>query len=413
MDGVYIVGAAMTKFGPLPHDTVKSLTAEALDDVLGDSGLDRADIDVAFFSNEIQGPVEGQVSTPGQFALHAAGLRGLAVVNVENACASGATALWSAISQIRCGAANFALAIGAEKMTFPDAQRRAQVMGGFEGGLDRDCAEQTLAHLKALGESVVGDAGDGLRTLMMDLYASVCRAHMERFGTTREQLAEIASKNHWHASTNDKCHYRRQLTTAEVLAARPLAYPLTVPMCSPLSDGAAAAIVCGEDGLDRLGEDARRRAVRIRACELRSAVDRDWDDLDRHVIRRAALAAYEMAGIGPEDADVAEVHDAAAFGEFFASELLGFAGYGEGGALAQSGATRIGGRIPINPSGGLESRGHPIGATGLAQIYELTTQLRGEAGVRQVDGARVAVQENGGAFLGVEEAAAVVTVLST
>ncbi|KXP08433.1 thiolase [Tsukamurella tyrosinosolvens] len=403
----------MTRFGAFPDATVKTLTAEALDGVLSDSGLDREAIEVAFFSNEMQGPVEGQVSTPGQFALHAAGLHSLPIINVENACASGSTALWSAVSQIRAGAADFALALGVEKMTFADAERRALVMTGFEGGLDRELAEENLRALMALGDSVAGESGDGGRTLMMDLYASVCRAHMARFGTTQGQLAEIASKNHWHSSMNDKCHYQRQFSPAEVLAGRKLAYPLTVPMCSPMSDGAAAAIVCGPEGLARLSDDARRRAVRIRACELRSAVDREWEDFERHVIRRAATAAYEAAGIGPEDVDVAEVHDAAAFGELLATEMLGFADPGDGGALAESGATRVGGSIPVNPSGGLESRGHPIGATGLAQIYELATQLRGEAGDRQVDGARIAVQENGGAFLGVEEAAAVVTVLSS
>ncbi len=410
---VYIAGVAMTRFGPLPDATVKSLTAEAVRFVLEDADCGAEAVETAFFSNTVQGIVEGQGSTPGQFALHDAGLSGLPIVNVENACASGATALWLAAHHVSSRAADVVLAIGAEKMAFPDPERRARIMAAFAGGLDVEKSDETLAHLLSLGASIEGEAGDGRRTKMMDLYAGLCRAHMKRFGSTREQLALIASKNHGHAALNDKCHYRDPMTPEQVLAGRPLAYPLTVPMCSPVSDGAAAAIVCSGEGLARMSAAVRDRAVRVSACELRSAVARPWDDFDRHVIRRAAVAAYDRAGITPQDVDVAEVHDAAAFGELFASELLGFAPYGQGGVLAESGATRLGGSIPINTSGGLESRGHPIGATGLAQIYELVTQLRGEAGPRQVDGATVAVQENGGAFLGVEEAAAVVTILST
>ncbi|OBA40483.1 thiolase [Nocardia sp. 852002-20019_SCH5090214] len=412
MSDVFVVGTSMTRFGPFPDESVKSLTATAVTDVVADAGISLDRLQVAFFSNASQDVIEGQTSTPGQFALHSAGLAGLPVVNVENGCASGSSALWLAAAQVRSGAADYALAIGAEKMAFRDPDRRALVMEAFAGGLDRERATETVASLRSLGADIAGDFGDGHRTMMMDVYAGLCRAHMARFGTTREQLAAIASKNHTYASMNDKCHYNKPMTAEEILAGRPLAYPLTVPMCSPLSDGAAAAIVTNRQGLRRLSLETQRRAVRVRACELRSATDRAWDEFDRHVIRRAAYAAYEAAGVGPGDVDVAEVHDAAAFGELFASELLGFCPIGEGGRLAESGATSIGGSIPINPSGGLVSRGHPIGATGLAQIHELTTQLRGEAGARQVDRARVAIQENGGAFLGVEEAAAVVTILT-
>jgi acetyl-CoA acetyltransferase len=297
-------------------------------------------------------------------------------------------------------------------MVYADPERDARVFDAFLGALDVETTHESLARVLALGGDVAGHSGAGHRTVMMDLYAGLCRAHMSRFGTTREQLALIASKNHGHAALNDKCHFDRPMSSEQVLAGRPLAFPLTVPMCAPLSDGAAAAIVCNRPGLDRLPAAVRSRAVRVRACELRSATDRAWDDIDRHVVRRAALAAYERAGVRPEQVDLAEVHDAASFGELFASELLALAPLGGGGKLAESGDTRLGGAIPINPSGGLESRGHPIGATGLAQIHELVTQLRGEAGARQVVNATVGIQENGGAFLGVEEAAAVVTILS-
>ncbi|MEE4540458.1 thiolase family protein [Streptomyces sp. V4-01] len=413
MDPVYVIGTSMTRFGPLPEAGVKSLTREAVGGALADAALPAAAVEAVFFANATQGVVEGQVSTPGQFALHAAGVTGVPVVNVENACASAATAFWLACTQVRSGGADTVLAVGAEKMVYPGPDRAARVFDSFLGALDVERAQESLDRVLALGADVPGRSGEGRRTVMMDLYAGLCRAHMRRFGTTREQLALIASKNHGHAALNDKCHYDRPMSPEQVLAGRPLAYPLTVPMCAPLSDGAAAAVVCNRSGLDRLPRAVRSRAVRVRACELRSATDRAWDDFDRHVVRRAALAAYERAGVRAEQVDLAEVHDAAAFGELFAAELLGLAPLGGGGRLAESGDTRLGGAIPINTSGGLESRGHPIGATGLAQIHELVTQLRGEAGARQVRDASVGVQENGGAFLGVEEAAAVVTVLSS
>jgi acetyl-CoA acetyltransferase len=400
----------MTRFGPHPEASVKSLTRDATSAALADCGLAGGDIETAYFSNTFQGVVEGQSTIPGQIALRAAGIEGIPIVNVENACASASTAFWLAVNQVRSGAADIVLAVGAEKMVFSDPERRARVMASFDGGLDLACAETTLRELEEEGKGISGPSGDGHRTSMMDIYAALCRAHMARFGTTQRQLAVIASKNHGNATLNERCHYNKPMSIEEVLAGRPLGYPLTVPMCSPLSDGGAAAILCSERMVDRIG--ARGRAVRVDASILKSATTRRWGEVGSHVVARAAAEAYARAGIGPGDVHVAEVHDAAAFGELFMSEMLGFCASGEGGPLAESGATAMGGRIPINPSGGLESKGHPIGATGLGQIFELTTQLRGEAGKRQIEGARVAIQENGGGFLGVEEGAAVVTILS-
>lgn len=398
----------MTRFGPQPDRTLKDLVAEALTAAMIDAQISPRDIEAAFFANAMQGMVEGQ-GIAGQVALRAAGLTAIPIVNVENACASGATAFWMACRYLEAGAAEIVVALGAEKMAYRDDARRAKVMAAFGGGIDIETTEATLEQLAVLGRSVSSDDGTGQRSAFMDIYAMVCRAHMARFGTTQRQLAVIASKNHGHAVENERCHYRTPISVDEVLAARPLSFPLTVPMCAPLSDGAAAIVLCSEAGLDRLHSSHPR--IRVGACELRSAAKREWAEFEDHIVRRASLAAYAKAGLSATDIDVAEVHDAAAFGELFMSELLGFCPLGEGGVLAESGATTLGGRIPINPSGGLESKGHPIGASGLAQLYELTLQLRGAAGVRQVEGARVAIQENGGGLLGVEEAAAVVTLL--
>ena len=245
----------------------------------------------------------------------------------------------------------------------------------------------------------------------MDIYASLARLHMQTFGTTQRQIAAVAAKNHTHSTRNPLAQFQYPLTIDEVMAARAVSWPLTLPMCAPIGDGAAAAIVCSETGLRRLKGLQRERAIRIHASVLRTATERAPDNYSQHLCYLAAREAYEKAGVGPQDMSLAEVHDATAFAEIQQTEALGFCAFGEGGPMAESGATTLGGRIPINVNGGLLSRGHPIGATGLAQIHEMVMQLRREAGVRQVEGARFAIAENGGGFNGVEEAVTCITIL--
>lgn len=409
MTDVFVAGIGMTAFGPQPEASVKSLTRAAVLECLADAGADAGQVEQAYFANALQGIVENQASVPGQIALLECGISGIPVVNVENACAGGSTAFWLAVNQVRAGVADLVLAVGAEKMVYPQPERRARVAEAFGGGGDVEKMPLVLEELRRLGSGIPDDPGEGHRTVFMEIYTAICRAHMAHFGTTQRQLAVVASKNHAHAVHNERCHYRQAMSVEEVLASRRLGHPLTVAMCSPLSDGAAAILLASSAGLAKLART--RPQVRVLASVLRSGRVRAWSDLENHVIRRAARAAYRDAGVGPEAMDVAEVHDAAAFGEIFASELLGLCPLGEGGQFAESGATSLGGSLPINPSGGLESRGHPISATGLAQLFELTAQLRGESGERQVPGARTALQENGGGFLGTEEAVAVVSVL--
>jgi len=229
---------------------------------------------------------------------------------------------------------------------------------------------------------------------------------MNKFGSTQQQLAVICSKNHWHGSLNPLAQYQQPMTVEEVLADKLVAYPLTRAMCSPVGDGAAAAIVCSESYLKKLKDV---RPVRIMASVLGQGSDRSLDGED--IGERLSKQAYNMAGVGSEDIDLAELHDATAWGELHQAEVIGFCPMGEGGPYAESGATRIGGKKPINTSGGLECRGHPIGASGLAQIYELVAQLRGDAGKRQVQKARIGLAENGGGNIGVEEAAMCVHIL--
>ena len=243
----------------------------------------------------------------------------------------------------------------------------------------------------------------------MDTYALQARLHMKQFGTTVEQIAIAAAKNHTHGSMNPKAQYRFAMTAQQVLEDRQVNDPLTRSMCAPIGDGAAAVLVCSEAYLAAQPDEVRRRAVRVRGIGLSGGKYRGLTEPS--LTRAAADRAYEMAGIGPEDVDLAEVHDATSFCEIYQAEMLRFCAAGEGGPYVASGATTLGGTRPINTSGGLVAKGHPIAATGLSMCDELVRQLRGEAGSRQVEGARIALAENGGGVVGLEEAVAAVTVL--
>ena len=408
MEKIYVVGVGMTRFGKLLDRSVKDLTAEAVGAALADAGARPADLDAAWFSNAAQGRMEGQDSIRGEIALRAMGIQGIPMANVENACASGSTAMNAAVHFLRAGAGQVALAVGVEKMFSED---RARMFALFDGGWDVHAVEETKRQLLALGVGVEVPAGTTSTrpySVFMDVYAALARFHMKTFGTTREQMAAVAAKNHQHSVENPLSQYREAYSVEQVLAAAPIAYPLTLPMCAPVCDGAAAAVLATESALRRFDPG---RAVRVCASALRTGTERRPEEVEKHVSRRAALAAYEEAGVGPDEISVAEVHDATAVGEIIQIENLGFVPFGEGGPASTRGETRIGGRIPVNPSGGLESKGHPVGATGLAQIHELVTQLRGEAGRRQVEGARIAIAENGGGLCGIEEAVCCVTIL--
>ena len=400
---VFIAGVGMTSLGKRLDQSVKSLTAEAVRGALADAGAEPADIGAAWFSNTRQPMLEGQNTVRGQIALRPLGLDGIPVVNVENACASGSTALWLAIQWLRAGAGDVALIVGAEKMVWPDRPER--VAAAFAGGTDVHDREGVLAFIRDLGGD---EPGEG-RSLFMDLYAAQARAHIARHGTTPEDFARAAAKNHTAGALNPLAQYRTPMTVAQVLADKPIVAPFTRAMCAPVSDGAAAAVVCSAAGLARLG--AAARAVRVRGCALVSAAVREAGDLDSHIGRRAALAAWALADVGPADVDIAEVHDATSYAEIQQIENLGLAEPGTVGERLRRGDFALGGRAPVNVSGGLVAKGHPVGATGVVQLHDLARQLRGEAGPVQVASARIGVAENGGGFLGVEEAATVVTVL--
>jgi acetyl-CoA acyltransferase len=404
-----IVGVGMTRFGRFLARSLGELAADAARDALADAGATPGLAQAIVFANATQGALEGQHGIRGQAALDGCGFGNAPVINVENACASATTALNLAHVLVGSGAYDCVLAIGAEKMVMSDP---AKSMAAFEGSWDLSRRDETIAGLLAMGRGVAPPPEaelESAHSVFMDVYAAFCRHHMGRFGTTQRQMAAVSAKNHQHSVANPRAQYRRAFTVEEVMAARPIVWPLTLPMCSPISDGAAAALVCPPEVAERFGQAGR--AARIRASVLMSGDHRNPDRLEDHVARKAARRAYDVAGIGPDDVDVVECHDATAFGEILQSEMLGFFDFGEGGPAAERGDTKLGGLIPFNSSGGLESKGHPIGATGLGQVFEIVSQLRGEAGPRQVEGARIGLVENGGGLRGVEEAAVAITIL--
>lgn len=403
MGNAYIIGLGMIRFAKYPDRTVREMAHEVIRQALEDAGLRKEDLGAAYFSNTFWGMYTSQHSIRGQCVMRSMGVGSIPVVNVENACAGASTALHLCVMGVRAGAYDVALAVGSEKITHPD---KAVALGAYASCMDLENLGPALELFQKLSaefnldtSAQDGTPGQG-RSIFMDAYAMGAKWHMNRFGSTQRQLAVICAKNHWHGSLNPLAQYQQDMTVEEVLADRPVAYPLTRAMCAPVGDGAAAAIVCSERFLKKLADP---RPVKVLASVLGSGRDRDLDDQD--IGERLVKVAYDEAGVGPEEIDLAELHDATSYGELHQTEAMGFCPLGEGGPYAESGATKLGGARPVNTSGGLECRGHPIGASGLAQIYELGVQLRGEAGKRQVEGARMGLAENGGGNIGVEEAA--------
>jgi acetyl-CoA acyltransferase len=395
MRSVYVAGTGMTRFGKFPQATTRALATEAVGEALADAEKTAADVQMVFFANAAGGLITGQEMIRGQAALRDTGLLGLPIVNVENACASSSTAFHLACGVVASGQVDVALAIGAEKMAIADKQRVFAAIGTAID-LERRAELETIFS---------GGPADGDRSLFMDIYAHLARDYMQRSGATVDDLAEIAVKSHAAGRLNPRAQYRDPVTVEQVLHSRPIADPLTLLMCSAIGDGAAAVVVTAADRLAPAGP-------RIRVAATVLASGRDRAPHQPTAMERAAAQAYETSGYGPDDLDVIEVHDAAAPAELIAYEELGLCPAGDGPKLLHSGVTRLGGRHVVNPSGGLLSRGHPVGATGCAQIVELSDQLRNRCGQRQVEGATVALAENAGGFLGTDNAAMAITVLA-
>ena len=416
MNDAYLIGTSCTRFGKQPGASFKDLSREAYLAVLRDAGLANGDrIDNAWFGNCGMGSW-GQRNIRGQVCFTPLVREQLfpervPMINVEGGCATASMALHGAWKDVLSGTAELSLAIGVEKTYVPDDPSRTQEI--FDGGIDQLDPQDWLAYYAAAGEQAgkpfnPKDAGG---TLFMDTYAMQAAWHMKHHGTTAAQIAFGASKNHAMGAKNPLAQYRFEVSPQQVLADRLISWPLTRAMCAPIGDGAAAALVCSAAFLKSLPAAVRERALRISASVLTGGKYRRLDEPGLSQV--AAQRAYSMAGLTPRDIDVAEVHDATSFCELYQAEMLGFCEIGQGGAYVASGATALGGERPINLSGGLVSKGHPVGATGLSMIHELALQLRGEAGERQASRARIGLAENGGGVIGFDEAACAVTILQT
>ncbi len=403
-----VAGVGMTAFGKHRDRTLKSLAAEAILAALRDAGLAASQLQAAYMGNAGAAVITGQVCVSGEVVLRELGIGGIPVLNIENACATASSALHQAAAMVSFGAYDVVLACGYEKLTHEDKARTFSV---FTGAADVEEAMQLRdlidTRMRAVGVEPDASGASG-RSVFMDIYATEALAHMQRYGTTREQLAIVVAKNSRHGHLNPRAQYREVLSVEEVLQAREIVYPLTLPMCSPIGDGAAAVVLVSPAMARRL---SLSNLVTLRSCVLQTSWDYGPGE-ESAVFGKTIQAAYAEAELGPRDLDVIELHDASASSEILHTEYLGLCAPGEGGPLVESGATAIGGRIPVNPSGGLLRKGHPIGATGLAQIVELTEQLQGRSASRQVAGARVGLAENGGGYVNGDVAALVVTVLS-
>jgi len=409
MSNAYIIGSGMIRFNKYPDETVRTMAEKAMQLALADAAIDKKDIQAGYFSNTFWGMFANQHSIRGQVIFRGFGIDKIPVVNVENACAGGSTALHLACIGVWAGMFDVAIAVGSEKITNPN---KMLSLSAYATCMDVENFQRHINMIMDVGKTfklaIPSDEsapGEG-RSIFMDAYAMGARWHMDRFGSTQRQLAVICSKNHFHGSLNPLSQYQHNMTAEEVLADKLVAWPLTRSMCAPVGDGAAASIVCSGNFLKKL---KKARPVKVLASVLGQGADRGLDETD--IGERLSREAYEKASIGPDDISLAELHDATSWGELHQSEVMGFCPLGEGGQFAESGATKIGGKKPLNTSGGLECRGHPIGASGLAQIHEIVLQLRGDAGARQVEGARIGLAENGGGNIGVEEAAMCVHIL--
>jgi acetyl-CoA acyltransferase len=384
-----VVGVGMTPFGRHPGLTLRQLSESAVARALEDAGLEAQDVDHVFFANAAAGLITGQEMIRAQAALRQTGLAGKPMTNVENACASGSTALFHAWVAVCAGMADVALVVGSEKLSHSD----------------KAVSLQAYARAVDLEELLPEHVGAGGGSIFMDIYAEKTRRYMRESGATREDFAQVVVKSRAAAALNPLAQFRDPLTVAAVLGARTISDPLTLPMCSPIGDGAAALVLVSAARLKGLTTPA---PVWIGGMSMVSGLARQDSP---NCARRCAAAVYERSGIDPRELHVVELHDASAPAELMHYENLGLCGEGEGAVLLRSGATALGGRLSVNPSGGLLSRGHPIGASGVAQIHELVVQLRGRAGGRQRPGAKVALAENNGGQIGADAAVGIATVL--
>ena len=412
----YIVATSCTKFDKKPNQSFKSLTEEVYLDLLKEADLENGDIiGQAWFGNCGMGTF-GQKNIRGQVCFTPLVRKKLfpervGLINVEGGCATGSMAFHGAWKDVVSGTEDVALAIGVEKIYQPDRPDLIQEI--YDGGIDQFDADEWINFYKTVGDELKKPftPEDKKGTIFMDTYGLQALWHMKKYGTTQRQIAVAASKNHYHGSLNEKAQYRFEVSPKDVLADREISYPLTRAMCAPIGDGAAAALICSKNGLKLFPEKIQKRAIKIKSSVLSGGKYRALDEPG--LSRIAADKAYKQADVTPKEIDLLEVHDATSFCEIYQLEMLGFCKEGQGGKFVEEGQTSLGGKLPVNLSGGLVSKGHPVGATGLSMIHELSIQLKGDAANRQCERNKFALAENGGGVIGFEEAACSVIILES
>ncbi len=396
-----VAGVGMTKFGKHLSTSFKQLGGEPVLEAVKDAGLELSDIEAAYVGNCAAGTVVGQESIRGQVILSSIGLGKIPIINIENACGSSSTALNQACMMVSAGYYDVALVVGVEKLYH---ENKVITYAAFSGAVDVEERDQMMAEITA-GQS----EGSGTnRSMFADFYGVMARDHMATYGSTLRTFAMVSAKNSHHGSMNPKARLTNEMTVDEVLAEPEIVGGLTRPMICPVADGGAAVVIVSERKARQLGI---ARPVRVVSSALRSYFDHPLG-AEENVTSICIDEAYDEAGVAPGDLDVIEVHDSSSPCELIAYEMLHICPSGESVKLLEDGETTLGGRIPVNTSGGLLRKGHPVGATGVAQILELTLQLQGRAGRRQVEGARVGLAHNGGGTIKGEVAAMNVTILT-
>ena len=398
-----IAGVGVTRFGKHTDKKLSDIAHDAILQALNDAGIAPHQIQAAWAGNAAAPVITGQVCIAGQAMLRGLGIGRIPVINVENACATSSTAFQQAASMVTMGAYDIVLAFGFEKLYHPDKSR---VFSVFDGCADIENPDSLNSFI--INENNDTNGAGKSRSVFMDVYARMARDYMSATGAQAKDFAAVTEKNSLHGSLNPCAQYQNTVTAEEILNSKSIISPLTLLMCSPIADGASAAVIMSPKAARKLGV---AKPVRILSSVLASGYDYTHDTEEK-LTAWTARQAYELSGVDPQDISCVELHDASSPAELIYYESLGLCAPGDSLRLLHDGETKIGGKIPVNTSGGLVRKGHPIGATGIAQLHELTLQLRGTAGKRQVDGAKLALAENGGGSLGADSAAIVITVLS-
>lgn len=405
MRDVAIVGTGMLRFGRYPGKGIKDLVKEAVNNALEDAGIDKNIIQAAYVGSAVPGLMTGQEQIKAQVTLSAMGIESIPMYNVENACASSSSALNLAWTAVGAGIHDCALVVGFEKLYDADKLKSFMALGT---AVDIEIAMKMLEDFqKKQGEdeSILSADSGKSKSIFMDMYAYYTRKYMDRYGLTQNHFAKLSVKGHKSGALNPNAMYQKEITIEEVLNSGDVAFPLTRMMCSPVCDGSAAVIICSKE----MAKKMSKPPIWIAASVVGSG--RINDDISDTLTRRLAPLAFEAAGIGPEDVDVVEVHDATTPSEIISLIELGLVPGEDAPKWIDNNELDINGRLSSNPSGGLTTKGHPIGATGLAQIHEIVHQLRGTAGKRQTNTPKVGMTHNGGGILGVDAAAMALHIL--